>query len=138
MKLSPFLGFLIAPFLPATIAAVLVGFRAHRFNYDTSAAVAFGCITAGYVAGFCIGWPLLQYWKREQWTGPIAGAALGTVSAACLTFVVAVTLTPFHGEVTLMRGFFNVLTFAAPIGAVAGLAFWWLSMRNRTDDAASD
>lgn len=135
MKLSPFLGLLLAPLLPATIAAVFVGFRAQEFDYDTSAAVAFACIVGGYVAGFCIGWPLLQYWRRQHWTGPVAGGALGVVSAACLTLILAVTLAPFHGDATLVRGFFNVLTFTAPIGAVAGLAFWWLSMRGLVEDS---
>ena len=133
MKLTPFLGLLIAPLLPAAMAAVLVGFRAKEFDYDTSAVIAFSCIVGGYVAGICIGWPLLQLWKRQRWTGPFAGGALGVVSAACLTLILAVTLTPFRGGASLVRGFFNVLTFTVPIGAIAGLSFWWLSMRDHND-----
>lgn len=136
MKIPTYIGLLLAPLLPAVFAAVLVGFRGPQFDYDTAAAVAFGCIAGGYVAGFCIGWPLLPLWRRLRWTGPVAVGALGVVSAACLTIILAVAWAPFHGDVTLVRAVLNVLTFTAPIGAVAGLAFWWLSMRspnNRRD-----
>jgi hypothetical protein len=36
---------------------------------------------------------------------------------------------PHRGDTTLLEGFLNLLTFTAPVGAVAGLTFWWVSLR---------
>ena len=127
-RLPIFFGLLIAPLLPAVAVALLVGFRGPGFDYDTSSVVAFGCIAGGYIAGFCIGWPLLFLWKRRGWTGPIAVGALGAISAACLTLFWVVAF-PHRGDTTLLEGFLNLLTFTAPVGAVAGLTFWWVSLR---------
>jgi len=130
MKTSPFMGLLLAPLVPAAAAGVLVGFNGLGFDYDSATAVAFGCIAGGYISAFCIGWPLLKLWRRLNWTGPLAGVALGVVAAACLAMILAVTFAPLRGNATIARGFFNLLTFATAAGASAGLAFWWLSMRN--------
>lgn len=133
MKVSPFVGLLLAPLPPAAVAALFVGFHPAEFDYDTYAGLAFSIITGGYIAGFCIGWPLLHLWKRLSWTGPLAGGGLGAFSASGLTLIMALTFAPSHGDVTLVRAFGNLLTFTVPIGAVAGFTFWWLSMRSLND-----
>jgi hypothetical protein len=85
MKLRPFFGLLVAPLIPAVAAALLVGSRGPAFDYDTASVISLSCIAGGYLAGFCVGLPLLNLWRRMRWTGPIAGVTLGSVSAACLT-----------------------------------------------------
>ncbi len=137
MKVPSFTGLLLAPLVPAVAVGALVGFRGPEFDHDTAAVVAFGCIAGGYIAGFCIGWPLLQLWRRFSWTGPVAGGALGLVAAACLTIILAATLAPFHPDVSLARGFLNGLTFTGPVGALVGLSFWWLSMRSSNNNVRS-
>ncbi|HMN44520.1 MAG TPA: hypothetical protein PKE27_08110 [Povalibacter sp.] len=133
-KKQEILALVVAPLFPAVIAALLIGLRRNEFDSDTATAVALGCTAGGYIAGFCIAWPLLGIWRRLGWTGPAAGAVLGVVSATCLTFVLTAALIRFsRGDVSLFRGFLNLLAFTAPMGAVGGLAFWWFGMQSSSN-----
>lgn len=130
-KKQEVIGLALAPLFPAMVAAVLVGARRTEFDSDTALAIASICIAGGYLAGFGVAWPLLRVWRKLGWTGPVAGAGLGLVAATCLTLVLTAALIRFsRGDVSLIRGFLNLLTFTAPIGAAAGLAFWWFGMRS--------
>lgn len=138
-KRREIVALVVAPLFPAAGVTLLIGLRSGDFDSDAATALAFACMAGGYISGFCIAWPLLRIWRRLGWTGPVSGALLGLVAAMCMTFILTAALIRFgRGDVSLFRGFLNLLAFTAPIGAVGGLAFWWFGMRSPNEGLGRD
>ena len=134
-------GLLVAPLFPAAVAALLAGFHGGvEFDTDTATAVALGCVVGGYIAAFSIGFPLSFVWQKFGWNSVAGGITLGVTSALGVTLALFLGALSFgfNLRVPWLIGVKNLLTFAMPLGALGGLAFWWFGFRSPNNSMETD
>ena len=125
------LAFLIAPLAPiAIIGPVLV---LQHGELGAAGPIVFLCVVYGYPAELILGTPVYLLARRKGWLCWWQAGAAGAVVGAFLPLVILTSMELGLDRPLDLKTAVAVLglaTFSATVGAVSGLAFWFVGLRS--------
>jgi len=117
------LGFIVAPFASAIVAALVFGIKNDSVDVAIS---AFSFLAfSGYLGALLIAFPAVLLFERLRWINFAALVLLGVGSAFLLTLLAAFILPSGRG-VTWIQGLVNLCSVSPPVGFLAGACFWFV------------
>lgn len=123
------LGFGLAPWVPALLGMPVLAI--YSGSLEAAVVAGLSVLVFAYGSLLVFGAPTLVIFRRMGWRSAFAMLGLGLFSALEAALILAV-ITHFSGqnEGSWMAEIGPVLLTTLPIGAISGLALWWIGVRN--------
>jgi len=117
-------GLLLSPLITAAVGAGVVGVTSASSESAVLSLVLL--VLTGYATALFFGWPLLLLLRRLSWINPLSLALAGSGASLLLSLLLSLVhpgRSPWH------HALLNFASIGAPLGALGGIVFWWLSVR---------
>lgn len=123
------LGFGLAPWVPALLGAPVLAI--YSGSIEAALAAGLSVLVFAYGALLVFGAPTFMIFRRMGWRSALAMLGLGLFSALEAALILSL-ITHFSGqdEGSWIAEIGTVLLTTLPIGAISGLALWWIGVRN--------